>query len=198
MPDSRFEGKKDAIIGTITEAFARGDMEMPAFEAAVTKINASPDETALAATAAELGIALPAPLAQPDPAAAPVAFSSASSPSPASADAPIDLACRSSNLRKIGDWLRSRHYRLALQSSNARLDLGEYEGVRGLRLLVEVEAASSNLKLIVPAGFRVEDRFAENSSSNVRNRPKDAPYGDNVVVLMGSLRSSNVRVRYKR
>ena len=53
------------------------------------------------------------------------------------------------------------------------------------------------MKLIVPEGFEVEDRFSERISSVVRNKPKGSSYGDNIVVLAGSLRSSTVRVRYR-
>jgi hypothetical protein len=115
---------------------------------------------------------------------------------PASLDL-VELACVSGKLRQEGEWVRAERYRLYLKSSSARLDLREYEGRRGFRLLVELDLASSNLKLIVPEGFEVEDRIAERQSSTVRNRPRSLVYDDCVVTLSGSIRSSNVRVKYR-
>ncbi len=109
----------------------------------------------------------------------------------------MELSCVSGNLRKEGDWVKARDYRLALKSSNARLDLTEYEGARGFHLFLDVDATSSNLRLTVPEGFEVEDRFSERVSSVVRNKPKGDGGRDNLVVLTGYLRSSTVRIKYR-
>jgi hypothetical protein len=103
----------------------------------------------------------------------------------------------SGKLRETGDWVRARRYELALKSASARLDLSEYAGARGFRLLIDVEAVSSNLRLIVPECFEVEDRLSERVSSTIRNRPKGANCGDNLVVITGSVRSSVVKVKYR-
>ena len=109
---------------------------------------------------------------------------------------PLELSCVSGSIRMTGEWVKARDYRLFLKSSNARLDLTEYEGARGFTLYVDVDAVSSNLRIIVPEGFEVEDRFTERVSSTVRNKPKRSG-GGNLVVLTGYLRSSTVRIKYR-
>jgi hypothetical protein len=177
MTEPGLEETKDAIIRTITDAYARGDLDMPAFEVAVTRIQAGVDRNALATEAAALGLVLPA-LA------------------PAVADM-IELSCVSGSLRQAGDWVKARNYALALKSASARLDLREYEGARGYRLAIDIDARSSVVKIIVPRGFQVEDRFSERVSSSVRNRQKIDAYGDNLIVLTGSILSSVVKVKYR-
>ncbi len=183
MGDSELEDERDALIQTVTEAYSRGAMEMAAFEKAVTRLNTCADRSALEAEAGQLGLRLPVPAAA-QPSLEPYA------------DA-VELSCVSGNLRKEGDWVKARDYRLALKSSNARLDLTEYEGARGFHLFLDVDATSSNLRLTVPEGFEVEDRFSERVSSVVRNKPKGDGGRDNLVVLTGYLRSSTVRIKYR-
>jgi hypothetical protein len=182
MGDSKLEDERDALIQTVTEAYSRGAMEMAAFEKAVTRLNTCADRGALEAEAGQLGLQLPVSAATP--------------PSSGRPDA-VELSCVSGNLRKEGDWVKARDYRLALKSSNARLDLTEYEGARGFRFFLDVDAASSNLRLTVPEGFEVEDRFSERVSSVVRNKPKGDGGRDNLVVLTGYLRSSTVKIKYR-
>jgi hypothetical protein len=184
MEEPGLEEAKDELIRKITDSYARGGIDMPGFESAVTRITASGDRSSLVAEAAALGLAVPAPALDPRERSA-----------PAAADA-VQLSCVSSNLRETGDWVRSRRYELALKSASARLDLREYDGVRGFRLVIDVDAVSSNLRVIVPEGFEVEDRLSERVSSTIRNRPRGESYGDNLVVITGSVRSSNVRVKY--
>jgi hypothetical protein len=187
MAEPGLEEAKDSLIQSITDVYARGDMDMPAFERAVTRIHASGDRQVLAVEAEALGLALPVPVPEPQRRSAP----------PALASPCVELSCVSGNIRKAGDWVRSRAYKLELKSSNARLDLMEYEGSRGFRLAIEVDALSSSLRLTVPKGFEVEERFSESRSSVVRNKAKDGSFGDNLIVLMGYLRSSTVKIKYR-
>jgi hypothetical protein len=156
-------------------------MDMATFEAAVSRITTCPDEISLEVEAASLGVVVPAV---------------PNSVEPSNLDS-IDLDCVSSGIRKIGNWVKSRRYRLRLKSSTARLDLSEYEGASGFRLEIDVLAISSSLLLIVPKGFEVEDKIEERQSSVIRNRPKGGSYGDALVVLTGSLKSSVVKVKYR-
>jgi hypothetical protein len=184
MPDSLLEERKDALIQAMTEEYARGAMEMPAFEVAVTRVNACADLAGLAAEAAVLGIV-------------PEASVAVRRESALAKDEAIEIACVSGSVRKVGSWVKSRLYKLSLKSSSVRLDLLEYEGVRGFRLLVTIEARSSSIRLIVPRGFEVEERFSERVSSVVRNKPRGEAAGDNLVLLVGALRSSVVKVKYR-
>ena len=186
MPDAKLESDKETLIKSMTEAYARGSMDMDACEGAVTRISACPDSGALATEIQALGLAMPL---VPRPAYE-------GEPMPSSRLEPIRLDCVSGSIRKSGDWVASGVYRIALRSSSARLDLREYRGAGGFRLVLEIDAASSSLRLIVPVGFQVEDRFSGSISSTVRNRPKGESVGDNRIALIGNLRSSSVRVKY--
>lgn len=187
MPDSKLETDKDALIQRMTEAYARGVMDMAAFERAVTRISACSDPAALESEAGALGFSSQAAVS-----VAPVLSAELARPSEG-----IELTCVSGTIRKSGDWLRSRSYALRLKSSGARLDLRHYEGMKGLRLHIDLDAASSSVTLVVPEGFEVEDRLTERVSSAVRNKPKGGSFGDNLIVLTGRLRSSAVRIRYR-
>jgi len=186
MPETRLEQEKDELISRLTEAYAQDAIDMQGFELAVTRVSAAADEAALSAERASLDLSLP------------VLVHAEASP-PAHRQAEVQsLDCVSANLRRVGDWVKAGRYSMRLQSSNARLDFTAYEGSTGLRLVIELEARSSNLRLIVPAGFEVEDALSERISSTVRNRPRDAPYGGNRIVLTGRLQSSTVKVKYRR
>jgi hypothetical protein len=178
MTDSTLERDKDALIRAMTDSYARGGMEMAGFERAVTRVSACADRAALAEEAASLGLAL----------------SAAAREGPAEA---IELDCASGSIRKEGDWVKARRYRMRLQSSSARLDFRAYDSARGFDLEIGLEARSSVVRLVVPPGFEVEDRFSERISSGVRNRPKGEACCGNRIVLTGSLKSSVVKVKYR-
>jgi hypothetical protein len=188
MEEPGFEESREALIQKITDIYSRGGMDMDAFERAVTRIHASGDRNSLATEAATLGLELPR--AELELRGRPAMLRAASEP--------LELSCVSGNIRKVGDWVKARRYTLALKSSSARLDLCQYDGESGFRLFLDIDAVSSNLRLVVPEGFEVEDRLGDNVSSTVRNKPKGESYGDNIVVLSGSIRSSVVKIKYRR
>ena len=189
MTGRGLDAGKDELIDAVTEAYARGAMETAAFERAVARITAAADPAALAVETAALGIALPQAAAAPGSGASPL-------PHTGSEDL-VELACVSGNIKENGEWVRASRYRLYLKSSNCALDLLEYEGRPGFRLLIELDLISSNLRIVVPEGFEIDDRIAERRSSTIRNKPKSEIYDDCVVTLAGSLRSSNLKIKYK-
>jgi hypothetical protein len=185
VADKALDAAKDRLINEITEAYSRGGMEMGAFERAVTRITASPDAGALAGEASALGFARPA-------------WQPGASPRSAELEADlVELSCVSGKLKLEGEWVKAERYSLYLKSSSARLDLREYEGKRGFRLFIELEAISSSIRIELPEGFEVQDRLSERTSSTVRNRPKSSIYDDCIVLLSGSIRSSTLRVKYR-
>ena len=181
MPTIDLEGDKNALIQVITDAYVHGEMDVTLFEGAVSRITATKDESTLAVEAASLGLSFPA-------------FVTAGSPS---LGEPIDLDCGSASIRKMGDWLRSSRYRLKLRSSSVRLDLRDYADARNFHLDLEIVAVSSSIKLIVPRGFEVEDRIEDQQSSVVRNRPRGAASGTQLIRIRGSLRSSTLGISYR-
>jgi hypothetical protein len=202
MAESDLEMQKDALIQGITEAFSRGVMEMDEFERAASRLSACASPAALAAEASSLGLSLPVirPVAGLAPAATAPPTRKVGSTFPvgtALAGEAVALSCASGHIRKAGQWVRSKLYRLSLRSSSVRLDLREYAGARGFRLSLDIDAISSVVRLVVPRGFEVEEDFAERHSSVVKNRPRDGAYGDNLVLLTGSLKSSVVKIRYR-
>jgi hypothetical protein len=188
--------QKDALIQGITEAFSRGVMEMDEFERAASRLSACASPAALAAEASSLGLSLP--VIRPVAGVATVATAPPTlQVGTALAGEAVALSCASGHIRKAGQWVRSKLYRLSLRSSSVRLDLREYAGARGFRLSLDIDAISSVVRLVVPRGFEVEEDFAERHSSVVKNRPRDGAYGDNLVLLTGSLKSSVVKIRYR-
>jgi ADP-dependent phosphofructokinase/glucokinase len=174
------ELEKDGLIEQITTLYSHGELDLPAFETAVTRINDCANRSLVAAEARSLRLAL-----------TPMVDDSLSAGS-----GEEELVCVSGTLRLKGRWVKASRYKRALKSSNARLDLSDYREARGLRLEIDLAAVSSGLRLIVPEGFEVEDHFAERVSSVVKNEPKGPSYGDNRVLIMGALRSSVVKVKY--
>jgi hypothetical protein len=185
VTDKALDAAKDRLINEITDAYSRGGMEMGAFERAVTRISASPDAGVLADEASALGFARPA-------------GESGSSTRSVELEAElVELSCVSGKLRLEGEWVKAERYRLYLKSASARLDLREYEGRRGFRLYIELEAISSSIRIELPEGFELQDRLSERTSSTVRNKPKSSVYDDCIVLLSGSIRSSTLRVKYR-
>lgn len=187
MADKALEAAKDELINAMTEAYSRGAMEVSAFERAVTRITASHDAEVLASEASALGLALARSGAE-----------SGSRRLPLEHEADLaEISCVNGKLRQEGEWVKSERYRLYLKSSSARLDLRAYEGRRGFRLFIELEAISSSLRLELPDGFELSDRISERRSSMLRNKPKGPVYDDCLVVLSGSLVSSTVKAKYR-
>jgi hypothetical protein len=178
MSDGELELKRDSLIRIVTEVYAMGNIELPVFEKAVARLHSCTDLASLESEASLLGLAR-----------------SAEAALPREADV-LELSCVSGHLRKDGDWAKGGRCWLSLRSSTAKLDLMEYEGRRGFRLAIDIDAVSSSVSLVVPADFVVEDRISERSSSTVRNRPRDAGAGS-VVILTGRLRSSTIKVKYR-
>jgi hypothetical protein len=105
----------------------------------------------------------------------------------------IELGCSSGSIKRSGAWVSARRYRIKVVSSSVSLDFGAYAGESGMRVEIESHATSSAIKLILPRGFRVEDRVSSRISSTVRCDGFDE--GDNLVILSGSLVSSTIRAR---
>jgi hypothetical protein len=175
MATGDLEAEKDAIIDRITVAYSKGEMELAAFELAVARISGCADGAALAAEASKLGLDLRARTV------------------PLPAEELIELGCRSGSIKKSGTWVSARHYRITVVSSWVVLDFSAYEGSSGMRVEIEPIATSSQIKLILPRGFRVEDRVAHRTSSSIRCDGFDE--GDNLVIVSGSLVSSTVKAR---
>jgi hypothetical protein len=192
------DGQKDKIIQELTTLYSRGDMDLPSFETAVVRVNASADLVALLAEArAHMGDARALEALSPRATVPRATAPRATAPRPAETSA-VELSCVSGSIRKSGSWVDARRYRLALKSSVARLDFSSYAGAEGFRFELELEAVSSSIILLLPAGFSVDDRLSGRVSSSFRDKPKGEAFGDNRLTVSGDIRSSVVKVKYLR
>lgn len=182
------ERQKDKVIQELTTLYSRGDMDLPAFETAVVRVNACADDGALMAVARS----------HMDEARALGALSVRGDAALPAEKAEVELSCVSGSIRKSGEWVDARRYKLALRSSSVRLDLSSYAGTEGFRLELDLAAVSSVVALILPAGFSVEDRLSGRVSSSFRDKPRGGAFGDNRVIVTGAVQSSVVKVKYLR
>jgi hypothetical protein len=101
------------------------------------------------------------------------------------------------NDKQKGAWVRADGYRLEGKMSNFQMDLTEYDGVNGFRLALDVDLDMSNLRLTVPDGWTIDCRIDDNTASNVKDKGPSGLWGDNLVMIRGRMRMSNIKVKYK-
>lgn len=175
--ETALDSRKKSLVERLTDVYARGGMELAAFEAALSRITDSASDGELAAEAAALGLGLSAPAGAPGP----------------DAEELIERGCTSGTIREEGEWIKARKYRYKLVSSYLILDFRAYELSAGIRVEIELAAVSANVRLLLPRGFSVEDRIEGRISSVVRNAKDEERGASNVVVLSGTIQSSTVR-----
>jgi hypothetical protein len=100
-----------------------------------------------------------------------------------------------SNLKKRGDWVDARTYRLDGRMSNIELDYRAYADVPDFAMTLQVDLSMSNLKLIVPPDWQVDCRITRNTGSNVVDRGPYPARGGGRIFVEGSLSMSNIKVR---
>lgn len=106
-----------------------------------------------------------------------------------------DIELHMSNVRRRGDWVDARTYRLTGRTSNFELDYRAYEEVRNFTMVLDVDLSMSNLTLVVPPEWVVDCRISRNSMSNIVDRKAPSVRGSCRIVVNGSLSMSNIRVK---
>jgi hypothetical protein len=106
-----------------------------------------------------------------------------------------DIALHMSNVKRSGDWVDARTYRLTGRTSNFELDYRAYENVRDFDMALEVDLSMSNLTLIVPPDWEVDCRIARNSMSNIVDKGPVPTRGSCRILVEGELSMSNIRVK---
>lgn len=107
------------------------------------------------------------------------------------------INAESSNLKREGRWLDSSRVKLRGTSSNIRLDFRAYGARDNLRLEIELDCSSSNVRLIVPRDIDVIERIESNRMSVFRDRHK-ASNTNSAIILTGNVAGSNIRIKRKK
>jgi hypothetical protein len=109
------------------------------------------------------------------------------------------IVARSGSVRRKGRWLQSRDVRVTGASSSYRLDLSEYQDLRGATLRLDLDVASCSVRITLPACFTVRDEISDNLSSVVRMKLRPmVELPTNTLVLSGRIKSSSVRIKQRR
>jgi hypothetical protein len=99
------------------------------------------------------------------------------------------------NLKKQGDWVDARAYRLDGKMSNFVLDYRFYAEEPNFTMTLDVDLSMSNLKLIIPPDWQVDCRITRNSASNIVDRGSSPTRSAKRIVITGALSMSNIRVK---
>jgi hypothetical protein len=171
---------REALLDRAAVAFARDKLDEAGPEALIVRIQDAPGEAELREAEAYLAPLVPVAEAQRD------------------LEEARDLALNMSNLKRQGDWVDARVYRLEGKMSNFELDYLSYADERGFSMLLKVDLSMSNLKLIVPPDWQVDCRITHNVASNVIDRWPAQARAANRIVVEGSLSMSNIKVKRRR
>ena len=182
---------RDSLIDRAATAFAKDKLDEAAFESLVARIQTSPGETELIALADSLSPILGETNFEP------------------SIPEEREINLSMSNVKKSGDWVDARAYRLDGKMSNFELDYRAYADCEEFGMTLNVDLSMSNLRLIVPSDWQVDCRIDRNTASNIKDRgafsatdssatgfttPGPARSAKRILVV-GSLSMSNIIVR---
>ncbi len=173
---------RDFLIERAASAFARDQLDEAAFEAIVARVQTAPGEAGLRAVELDLPPSehgTVRDLTEPDTTLANVR----------------DYALNMGNLKKKGDWVDARAYRLDGKMSNFELDFRTYAEDAQFLMTLDVDLSMSNLKLIIPPDWQVDCRITRNSASNIVDRGSLNTRSTKRILITGTLSMSNIRVR---
>ena len=177
------EEDRDELMRAIAEAYAHGECTEVEMETLTEHAAAARSSEELEAVVRELPVsASPRFLA------------------PSSVSGPVQtISARSGSVRREGKWVQSPVIQVSGASSSFRLDFRAYNDLRGAAIRLDLDTASSSVRITLPACFDVKDAISENVSSvvRVRLRPGKEPTS-NVLILTGKVKSSEVRIKRKR
>ncbi len=168
---------RDSLIERAANAFARDQLDEDAFETFVAQVQTASGETELRTVEQSLP-----PSAQ------------SSERDPTLGDF-REYALNMGNLKKKGDWVDARAYRLDGKMSNFELDFRTYSEDHHFSMNLEVDLSMSNLKLIIPPDWQVDCRITRNSASNIVDRGAPLIRTTKRIVITGVLSMSNIRVK---
>ncbi|MDG6101320.1 DUF1707 domain-containing protein [Dactylosporangium aurantiacum] len=108
----------------------------------------------------------------------------------------VEIRNRSSSLKRQGRWTVPRRLTITTQSGSVKLDFTE--AIFGTPVVdIELDATSSSVELVLPAGAVADVDSIDTHASTVRSRIE--PSGGGVHFrISGEVSSSSVKVRYQR
>lgn len=108
----------------------------------------------------------------------------------------VEIRNRASSLKRQGRWTVPRRLSITTRSGSVKLDFTE--AIFGTAIVdVVLEAQSSSVELILPAGATADIDRIDAHASTVKSRAE--PSGQGVTFRIGGeVRSSSVKVRYQR
>lgn len=119
---------------------------------------------------------------------------------PLAAPEQIEIRNQSSNLKRVGRWTVPRRLLISTRAGSVKLDFTEAV-FASHTVEVQLQARSSKVELVLPAGATADiDSIAPQASSVRQKVPPAYDAGGQGVVfrISGEVRSSSVRVRYQR
>jgi len=110
---------------------------------------------------------------------------------------PQQVNAQASNVKKQGRWLDSNRVSVHSKHSNITLDFTEYSSEYNLRIDLELDCTSTNLRVVVPRNIDVIERISSNRMSVFRDKRR--PSGtNNAVVVTGSVSSTKIKIKRKK
>lgn len=171
---------RESLLDRAAVAFAHDKLDEAALESFIARVQDAPGETELRAAAAYLAPLVP--LAEAED-------------TKRDLSEVRDFALNMSNLKRRGDWVDARAYRLDGRMSNFELDFRAYEGAPDFSMILYVDLSMSNLKLIVPRDWDVDCRITHTTASNVVDRHPAPGRSRCRIVIEGALSMSNIKVK---
>lgn len=108
----------------------------------------------------------------------------------------VEIRNRSSSLKRQGRWTVPRLLSITTRSGSVKLDFTE--AIFGSTVVqVALDAQSSSVELILPAGATADVDSIDTQSSSVRSRIESSGKGVTFRIT-GQVKSSSVKVRYQR
>lgn len=119
---------------------------------------------------------------------------------PATVPEVLEIRNRSSSLKRQGRWTVPRRLVVTTRSGSLRLDFTEAR-FSGPSVDIDLEAASSSVKIIIPRGSTADIDGIDPHASSLKTKvpaTHDAPGQGIAFRITGHARSSSVQVRYQR
>jgi hypothetical protein len=182
---------RDSMIDRAATAFAKDKLDEAAFESLVARIQTAAGEAELIALADTFSPILGETMIEP------------SIPDPSVPEV-REIGLDMSNVKKSGDWVDARAYRLDGKMSNFELDYRAYADREEFEMTLSVDLSMSNLRLIVPPDWQVDCRIDRNSASNIKDRgalstkassATGSAQNNKRILIEGNLSMSNIIVR---
>jgi hypothetical protein len=177
---------KTELEASLSELFAHGALNELEFGRLAKLVEEARDEASLSFVLGELRALVPLP-----------ARSASRQAAPAQRSRRIDIIMPRGELKLKDRWLRGDHYLFDLTKVEARIDLRDYETEKGMDLLFEFDCQSSEVYLILPYSFALDEGIEPSGNSDFAVRRGDRAFGRNVMRTRGQIERCDFKIKYK-